>query len=259
MTVSNLTLYRAGLPIVEDLSFTAGPGDAVVLRGPNGSGKTTLLRALAGLLRPQGGSIRFAQEHDKVDVAAGAAFASLISTEDAVAYIGHGDGLAPGETAREHVRFHSRWFRGDTDVSGSLAALGAAGFADLPSRRLSAGQRRRAALARVVASKKPIWLLDEPAAPLDTDGRILLDEVIGRRRRAGGIIIAAAHDTLGWTETRTLQFTRIMPGLELNQQGNGAAEPDASDGEDDDPGDDGDAPENTGAEDRNDLSQGGGA
>lgn len=212
--VRDLALTRAGLPIIEDLSFTASPGDAVVIRGPNGSGKTTLLRALAGLLRPLSGAVRYAQESDKVD--AGQRFASQISLHDAVAYLGHGDGLAPDETPRQHIGFYARWLRGDPDVAAALGAVGAASFADSPARRLSAGQRRRAALARIVASRKPVWLLDEPAAPLDTDGRILLADVINRRRKAGGIVIAAAHDTLGWTHTKTLQFSRIVPGLELD-------------------------------------------
>lgn len=214
--VRGLSLGRAGAPIIEDLDFTASPGDAVVVRGPNGSGKTTLLRALAGLLRPDAGHVRYYQERDKVDAGdTGERFASRIALLDAAAYLGHGDGLAPDETPRQHIAFYGRWLRGVPDVAEALGAVGAASFADVPARRLSAGQKRRAALARIVASRKPVWLLDEPAAPLDTDGRILLADVINRRRKAGGIVIAAAHDTLGWTHTKTLQFSRIMPGLEL--------------------------------------------
>ncbi len=213
VSVRDLTLVRGGAPIVEDLSFDLEPGDALVLRGPNGSGKTTLLRALAGLMKPAAGTVRFMRESDRFD--GGQAFARRAAPEDTLAYLGHSEGIAPNETPLQHVRFHARWFRGDTAYLSALAAMGAAPFARTPARRLSAGQKRRAALARIVASDKPLWLLDEPAAPLDTDGRVLLDDVIARRRKAGGIIIAAAHDTLGWTNTKTLQFTRVMPGLDL--------------------------------------------
>lgn len=221
VTVTDLCLSRAGAPIIEGLNFVASPGDAVVIRGPNGSGKTTLLRALAGLLRPHSGTIRYEQESDKVD--AGEDFAARIDVSDAAGFLGHGDGLAPDETPRQHVSFYGKWLRGDPTVSAPLGAVGAASFADQPARNLSAGQRRRAALARIVASRKPVWLLDEPSAPLDADGRILLADVINRRRRAGGIVIAAAHDTLGWKHTKTLQFSRIVPGLELPE-----AQPDQS-------------------------------
>lgn len=187
--VEALTLARGDRVLCEGLSFAAGAGDYVELRGPNGSGKTTLLRALAGYVRPRAGAIAIA----------GAEEAPL-----ALHYVGHLNGLKGAASVRAHLRYWRGLFSGAGDEGAALDALGLAGQADLPARVLSQGQARRLALARLALAPRPIWLLDEPAAALDTAGREMLHGLIARQRAAGGLVLAAVHEALGPAPTQSL-------------------------------------------------------
>lgn len=185
--VEGLTLSRGGRVLVRDLSFTLQPGEALVLTGSNGSGKTTLLRALAGLVRPDAGAI----DVPKVN------------------YLGHADGLKGSETVLDALQFWSR-LAGDAQ-SGTIASV--ADALDLRAllltrcQHLSAGQKRRTALARLMLSGPcGLWLMDEPAAPLDTRSRGLLAGLAAQFRAEGGMIIAATHAELGWPDVRTLDM-----------------------------------------------------
>ncbi len=183
--VAGLAVRRGERLLFEGLDLRLAAGEAVALTGRNGAGKTSLLRAIAGLLRPAAGTVRF--EGAGTDEA----------RTGGLHLIGHADGLKPGRTAWEELRFQTLW-TGGTEAS-ARAAAGAFGLdrmLGLEVRRLSAGQRRRVALARLAASPRPLWLLDEPLAPLDAAHRAAFGEVMGRHLRDGGLIIAAVHDPL---------------------------------------------------------------
>lgn len=180
--IEGLALRRGGRLLFEGLDLACAAGEAVALTGANGAGKTSLLRAVAGLLRPDAGEIRFRPEAEP---------------QGLVHLAGHQDGLKPARTAREELAFWSRWAGGSrASVQAAAERLGLVPLLDLEVRRLSAGQRRRLALARLVAAPRPVWLLDEPAAPLDAAWRGRLGELIAEHLAAGGLVLAAVHDPL---------------------------------------------------------------
>jgi heme exporter protein A len=189
VVVENLSIARGERVLFEGVSFELRAGEALALTGANGAGKTSLLRALAGLLRPRAGSIRF---HG----ADGA-----LEPEDARAaglhLLGHHDGLKPGRTAWEELRFQTLW-AGGTEASARAAveALRLRPLLGLEIRKLSAGQRRRLSLARLLAAPRPLWLLDEPLAPLDAERRLRMGQVMAAHLAEGGLIVAAVHDPL---------------------------------------------------------------
>ncbi len=190
-----VTLARGDRVLAEGLTFQVGPGDAALVRGPNGVGKTTLLRALAGFLTPAAGDLVL-----EIDRAAAA-------PEDAAAYVGHADGLRSTETPRAHLAFVAAWRGGDRGaIVSALETFGLLALADAPARRLSAGQKRRTALARLLVAPRPLWLLDEPASPLDLAGRAILSDVVTEHRRRGGLVVAAVHDDPGWPDTRAIDL-----------------------------------------------------
>jgi heme exporter protein A len=180
-----LAIRRGERLLFSGFDLTVAPGEAVALTGRNGAGKTSLLRAVAGLLGPEAGTVRF--EGAEADEA----------RSRGLHLIGHSDGLKPGRTAREELRFQSLW-TGGTQAGAREAAqmFDLERLLDLEVRRLSAGQRRRVALARLAASPRPLWLLDEPMAPLDAVHRAAFGAFMARHLAGGGMIIAAVHDPL---------------------------------------------------------------
>jgi heme exporter protein A len=198
VAVEGLSIVRGERTLFEGLGFTLGPGEAMVLTGPNGAGKTSLLRAVAGLLRPRAGTIRF-------ETAAGPAEAEAARAED-LHYVGHLDGLKPSRSAWSELRFQALW-TGGTEASARAAVerLGLAPLLDLEVRKLSAGQRRRVALARLIAAPRRLWLLDEPMTPLDAERRAAFGALMGEHLAGGGMILAAVHDPLPLA-TRTLEI-----------------------------------------------------
>lgn len=184
--LENLALERGGRVLFTGLSASVAAGEALAVTGANGAGKTSLLRAIAGLLRPLAGRVVF-------DGAADADEARRRGCH----LVGHHDGLKGGRTAREELMFQARWSGGnEAAVLTAAARLGVERQLDVEVRRLSAGQRRRLALARLIAAPRAVWLLDEPLAPLDADGRALMGEIMGRHLAGGGLILAAVHDPL---------------------------------------------------------------
>ena len=182
LQAAGLAAFRGERLVFSDVDLAVAAGGALLLTGPNGSGKSTLLRVLAGLLRPAGGTLLWEAED---------ALADLALHARRVAYVGHQDAVKPGLTAAENLRFAAR-LRGSS-VRVALAAVGLDELADLPGRMLSAGQRRRLALARLVLSGAPLWLLDEPTLGLDAASVERFGAVLEAHRAGGGIVVAATH------------------------------------------------------------------
>lgn len=175
-----LAALRGERLVFSRLSFTVPAGGALLLVGPNGSGKSTLLRLLAGLLRPDAGSLAWGGEDVLADPQEHAA---------RTAYLGHLDAIKPGLTVTENLRF---W--GDnTAIAAALAAVDLSHLADLPARMLSAGQKRRLAIARLPLACAALWLLDEPTLGLDTRSVARFGALLEAHRAEGGIVIAATH------------------------------------------------------------------
>lgn len=158
--------------LFRDVSVTAKAGDLVLLRGANGSGKTTLLRQLAGLTEPQAGEVTRTCSHH---------------------WIGHTNGLKAHETPRTHLQHWARTWGSDAEISTILNEMAISRPAHVPSRLLSAGQKRRTALARLKLQRRDLWLLDEPFNALDSDGQSVLADMIQSHRARGGAVIAALH------------------------------------------------------------------
>jgi heme exporter protein A len=173
LAIHALACVRGGRLLFEGFDLTLGAGDAAIVRGPNGIGKSSLLRVVAGLLTPDAGSVEVS---GRVALAAGALAL---------------DGDQPLARA---LRFWAALDRGD--VTAGMSAMGLGPLADVPVRMLSTGQRRRADLARTIASGAAIWLLDEPGNGLDTAAQALLESAVAAHRAAGGIVLAATHQPL---------------------------------------------------------------
>ncbi len=174
---------RGGRTLFSDLSLTLAPGEAAVVAGPNGTGKSTLLRIAAGLLAPAAG---------RVSRAAG------------LAWLGEATALDPAQPLGRALRFWARLDGDPSRLDDALAAVGLAAIADLPVRFLSTGQRRRAALARVLAGHAALWLLDEPVNGLDTAGIALFERLAAEHRAGGGALLVATHIPLALPDAKAV-------------------------------------------------------
>jgi len=172
ITGSGLGAVRGERILFSDLNIEVAGGEAVFLRGKNGTGKTTLLRQLAGLSEPQAGQVTREGTHH---------------------WIGHTNGLKPHETPRSHLKHWARVWGSHVDIASVLDRMAMTRPADVPARMLSAGQKRRTALGRLLLVERPLWLLDEPFNALDTDGQSMLSDMVTAHRESGGAVIAALH------------------------------------------------------------------
>src|SRR3954471_13556911 len=188
LTAEKLACVRGDKRLFEGLSFRVRAGQALAVEGANGAGKTSLLRLLAGFLSPAAGRILVRTGERESDEAE--------ERGRLVGWLGHLDGLKPQLTVFEQLSFFARLYGRAADRA-VLETVGLVRQPDLPCRYLSAGQKRRLALARLLTSQRPLWLLDEPFAALDTAGQGLVADLMARHCGAGGIIIAATHDPLG--------------------------------------------------------------
>ncbi len=184
--------------VFEGVAFALRPGDALVLRGPNGSGKSSLLRLLAGFLRPAAGQLSY----DGLPV-----FAELARHRTRLHHVGHADGIKSLLTVRENLTFAGLLGGATTAaMSHALAGFDLDALADTPARFLSSGQRRRLALARLLAVPRPLWLLDEPGVGLDAANRARLEAAIQDHRAEQGIVVVASHGDVAVPAALTLEF-----------------------------------------------------
>ncbi len=193
----DLTIERGGRRVVAGLSFAAAAGAALIVTGPNGAGKTSLLRALAGFLPIESGG--FALDGGDGERTVG----------EQAHYLGHLDGVKAALTAGENLAFAAATLGGDSSRAAQLQALSALGLAhviDFPARLLSAGQRRRVALARLAVAKRPLWLLDEPTTALDAAAQVALAAIMRAHLKGGGILVAAIHAPLGLDGSEELRL-----------------------------------------------------
>jgi heme exporter protein A len=193
LIAERLSVMRGDRMVVTQLTFSVDGGEALLLTGPNGAGKTTLIRTIAGLLRPAGGQIRLEGAQPER------------TPSEECHYVGHLNGMKAGFTVEENAAFWSRYLGGAAaDIETALATFGLAGARDVPAGYLSAGQRRRLALARLLLAKRPIWLLDEPTVSLDRASQEMLATVVDAHLGGGGLVLAATHLPLGFTRSREL-------------------------------------------------------
>jgi heme exporter protein A len=198
---SRLECVRGGKRVFSNVGFELGAGEALLLLGPNGAGKSSLLRMVAGLLRPAAGRFELAGANSDRSLA------------EHAHYLGHLDPLKSSLSTIENLRFWTRFLGGGGGLQPleALRAVGLEPVCDLPAGYLSAGQRRRLSIARLVAVERPIWLLDEPASALDADGQALLRDGMQRHLAAAGLILAATHAPLGLDAARELRLGGAVP------------------------------------------------
>lgn len=202
LTAENLAVRRGEDLIFMNVSFKLSSGQAMLLTGPNGSGKSTLLRVIAGLLRPEAGSVTIAGEGLETDVRA----------SEASHYLGHRNAMKQDLSVFENLNFW-KIFLGDFDGGSSLTieeaaeAVGLASIAHLPFGYLSAGQQRRFAMAKLLVAWRPIWILDEPTAALDASADLMFTGLVKTHLEKGGMAVAATHQPLGLDHAQELRMT----------------------------------------------------
>jgi len=190
----SICCVRGGREVFSGLDFEAASGQALAVTGPNGSGKTSLLRLIAGLLAPSAGSIDL--EGREIE----------LTLPEQSHYLGHRDALKPALSVLENLSFWRDFLGGDAGAGEqTLAQIGLGHAAHLPAAYLSAGQRRRLSIGRLLAVRRPVWLLDEPTSALDAAGQDLFAGLMRDHLGSGGIIIAATHARLG-IATRELRM-----------------------------------------------------
>jgi heme exporter protein A len=188
-----LSAVRGGRMLFADLSFSIRSGEALLVTGPNGAGKTTLLRMIAGFLRPAAGHISL--DGGKPDHA----------LSDQCHYVGHLDAVKASLTVAENAMFWSRFLGGACDrVATALDTFGLAALRDIPAGYLSAGQKRRLGLARLLLAERAVWLLDEPTAALDAAAQASVSAVVNAHLAAGGLAVAATHAPLNFANSHEL-------------------------------------------------------
>jgi heme exporter protein A len=188
LSVEKLACQRGQNRLFENLSFTLKAGQALAVEGANGAGKTSLLRLIAGFIAPVSGTVRLTGDADITDAEERGRHAG---------WLGHQDALKGAFTAAEQLSFYARLYRAQADIAATLDRVGLARQAGLGCRYLSAGQKRRLGLARLLVTARPLWLLDEPFAALDAAGKGLVARLMVEHCGRGGMVLAATHEPLG--------------------------------------------------------------
>jgi heme exporter protein A len=202
LVAENLILERGGRNVVDGLSLRLDGGAALVLTGPNGSGKSTLLRALAGYLRPSAGSVRVTGAEDR-------------EPSEVCHFVGHLDGLKTHLTAAENLTFWATYLGGSENlaprVEAALQRFALDALGDIPAGYLSAGQKRRLALARLNVAQRPLWLLDEPTVSLDVASVEVLVAAINAHLKGGGMAVIATHVPMALEPMQSIRLGRVAP------------------------------------------------
>jgi heme exporter protein A len=195
LLATDLACTRGGREVFADLQFSVAAGTALTLVGPNGAGKSSLLRLIAGLVHMSRGQLVLEGGDSELTVA------------EQAHYLGHLDALKPALSVCENLRFWTLFLGGGAaQVEPALAAVGLGAIAQLPAAYLSAGQRRRLSIARLIAVERPLWLLDEPTSALDAAAQGALTGLMARHLASGGLIVAATHGPLGLEGAQELRL-----------------------------------------------------
>jgi len=194
LEAENLACNRGGRVVFAGVSFIVAAGEALTVTGRNGAGKSSLLRLIAGLVRIAAGRLELRGGEREAPIG------------EQAHYLGHQDALKPSLSVAENLRFWTEFLGGRTPVETALEAVGLEPLSDLPAAYLSAGQRRRLSIARLVSVARPLWLLDEPTSALDAASQTRLAELMRAHLKGGGLIIAAAHGPIGLDLARELRM-----------------------------------------------------
>ena len=205
LSASDLACRRGGRDVFAGVNFAVESGESLTIRGRNGAGKSSLLRIVAGLVRATAGNLLLEGGDPELSIA------------EQAHYLGHQDALKPSLSVAENLRFWSAFLgSGAIDTREPLAAVGLETLADLPAAYLSAGQRRRLSIARLLAVKRPIWLLDEPMSTLDASAQERLAGFMRAHLTGGGLILAATHGSLGIESAKELRLGEEWPSEKRN-------------------------------------------
>jgi heme exporter protein A len=199
LNIETLATMRGLRVLFEGLSFTISTGEALMLTGPNGVGKTTLLRTIAGFIKPHAGAV----------ILEGGDSEQTLGEQ--CHYVGHLNGVKPSFNVEENLHFFATFLGGapeDEEIAAETLDLTA--LLDIPAGYLSAGQKRRLGLARLLCARRPIWLLDEPAVSLDTRSTGILADVVSQHLEQGGLVISVTHTPLGWTSATNLNLGEFI-------------------------------------------------
>ncbi len=194
LEATDLACIRGGREVFSRVGFSVASGEALLVTGRNGAGKSSLLRMIAGLVRLAGGQLALTNGDPELPLA------------EQVHYLGHQDALKPSLTVAENLNFWVRYLGSGEKEAATLAIVGLDAVAHLPAGYLSAGQRRRLSIARLIAVRRPIWLLDEPTAALDRAAQDRLAELMREQLARGGLIVAAAHGPIGLERAKELRL-----------------------------------------------------
>jgi heme exporter protein A len=198
LSATDLACRRGGRDVFAGVSFSVASGESLTIRGRNGAGKSSLLRMMAGLVRVAGGQVSL--EGGDPELTLG----------EQAHYLGHLDALKPSLSVEENLRFWSAFLgAAAANLDEPLRAVGLDSLSNLPAAYLSAGQRRRLSIARLLTVKRPLWLLDEPTSTLDAAAQVRLGEIMQAHLAGGGIILAATHGPLQLDGARELNLDGV--------------------------------------------------
>ncbi len=183
LQVKNLSVARGDNVLFSNLDFSIQSGDVIWVVGTNGIGKTSLLKSIAGLLRPESGEVLWRGEN------------ALKNTDGQIGFAGHNDTHKPNLSVEETMRFWQKIYNSNSDIKQILAKIGLENKAGLRTKSLSAGQSRRLALGRIILQNAKLWILDEPMASMDKSGRDLIENLVEKHCKAGGLALIASHST----------------------------------------------------------------